>query len=83
MSTASALIWPPVLGREAGGFDPNGGFFDAIRQDPVLSRVKLIAEPWDIGPGGYQLGAYPHPFLEWNDKLPRRRAAVLARRCRA
>ncbi|PZQ99538.1 MAG: glycogen debranching enzyme GlgX [Cereibacter sphaeroides] len=57
-----------VLGREPGGFDPNGGFFDAIRQDPVLSRVKLIAEPWDIGPGGYQLGAYPHPFLEWNDK---------------
>ena len=57
-----------VLGREAGGFDPNGGFFDAIRQDPVLNRVKLIAEPWDIGPGGYQLGGYPHPFLEWNDK---------------
>ncbi len=57
-----------VLGREAGGFDPNGGFFDAIRQDPVLTRVKLIAEPWDIGPGGYQLGTYPHPFLEWNDK---------------
>ncbi len=58
-----------VLGREAHGFDPNGGFFDAIRQDPVLSRVKLIAEPWDIGPGGYQLGAYPHPFLEWNDRF--------------
>jgi len=58
-----------VLGREPHGFDPNGGFFDAIRQDPVLARVKLIAEPWDIGPGGYQLGAYPHPFLEWNDKF--------------
>ena len=58
-----------VLGREAQGFDPNGGFFDAIRQDPVLSRVKLIAEPWDIGPGGYQLGAYPHPFQEWNDRF--------------
>ncbi|MFE3835737.1 glycogen debranching protein GlgX [Pseudogemmobacter sonorensis] len=58
-----------VLGREPGGFDPEGGFFDAIRQDPVLSRVKLIAEPWDIGPGGYQLGAYPHPFLEWNDRF--------------
>ncbi len=57
-----------VLGREPGGFDPNGGFFDAVRQDPVLNRVKLIAEPWDIGPGGYQLGAYPHPFLEWNDR---------------
>ncbi|NJM82065.1 MAG: glycogen debranching protein GlgX [Tabrizicola sp.] len=58
-----------VLGREAHGFDPNGGFFDVIRQDPVLSRVKLIAEPWDIGPGGYQLGGYPHPFHEWNDKF--------------
>ena len=57
-----------VLGREPGGFDPNGGFFDAIRQDPVLNHVKLIAEPWDIGPGGYQLGSYPHPFREWNDK---------------
>jgi len=58
-----------VLGREVYGFDPNGSFFDVIRQDPVLSRVKLIAEPWDIGPGGYQLGAYPHPFHEWNDKF--------------
>lgn len=58
-----------VLGREAGGFDPQGGFFDAIRQDPVLTQVKLIAEPWDIGPGGYQLGAYPHPFREWNDRF--------------
>jgi len=58
-----------VLGREAQGFDPRGGFFDAIRQDPVLSRVKLIAEPWDIGPGGYQLGAFPHPFAEWNDRF--------------
>lgn len=58
-----------VLGREAQGFDPNGGFFDAIRQDPVLAHVKLIAEPWDIGPGGYQLGGYPHPFMEWNDRF--------------
>jgi isoamylase len=57
-----------VLGREPHGFDPQGGFFDAIRQDPVLAQVKLIAEPWDIGPGGYQLGAYPVPFSEWNDK---------------
>jgi len=57
-----------VLGRERHGFDPSGGFFDAIRQDPVLARVKLIAEPWDLGPGGYQLGSYPHPFAEWNDK---------------
>ena len=58
-----------ALGREQHGFDPGAGFFDAIRQDPVLSTVKLIAEPWDIGPGGYQLGAYPHPFTEWNDRF--------------
>ncbi len=59
----------PVLGREARGFDPRAGFFDAIRQDPVLAQVKLIAEPWDIGPGGYQLGGFPHPFAEWNDQF--------------
>ncbi len=58
-----------TLGREADGFDRNGGFFDAIRQDPVLSRVKLIAEPWDIGEGGYQVGGFPWPFREWNDKF--------------
>ena len=58
-----------VLARESGGFDPQGGFLDALRQDPVLSGVKLIAEPWDLGPGGYQLGAWPHPFAEWNDRF--------------
>ena len=58
-----------VLGREAHGFDPGAGFFDALMQDPVLARVKLIAEPWDIGPGGYQLGAYLSPFREWNDRF--------------
>lgn len=57
-----------ALGRTSTGFDRNGPFFRAIGQDPVLNRVKLIAEPWDIGPGGYQLGAYPAPFAEWNDK---------------
>jgi glycogen operon protein len=57
-----------VLGREGHGFDPRGGFFDCVRQDPVLAQAKLVAEPWDIGPGGYQLGAYPHPFREWNDR---------------
>ena len=57
-----------TLGREHAGFDPNGGFFDAIRQDPILSRVKLISEPWDVGPGGYQLGNHPPPFGEWNDR---------------
>jgi glycogen operon protein len=58
-----------TLGREPSGFDPGAGFFDALRQDPVLSRVKLIAEPWDTGPGGYQLGAHPPGFAEWNDRF--------------
>ena len=58
-----------TLGRTPTGFDRGAAFFDAIRQDPVLTRVKLIAEPWDIGPGGYQLGAFPPPFLEWNDRF--------------
>ncbi len=57
-----------TLGREAAGFDPGAGFFDAIRQDPVLSQLKLISEPWDPGPGGYQLGNHPLPFAEWNDR---------------
>jgi isoamylase len=58
-----------VLGREAHGFDAGAGFFDALRQDPVLARRKLIAEPWDIGPGGYQLGNHPPGFAEWNDRF--------------
>ncbi|RPE74796.1 glycogen debranching protein GlgX [Vulcaniibacterium tengchongense] len=57
-----------ILGRERHGFDPRGGFLDACRQDPVLSRVKLIAEPWDIGPGGYQVGSFPPGWAEWNDR---------------
>jgi len=57
-----------ILGREAHGFDPSGGFFDAVRQDPVLSGIKLIAEPWDIGPGGYQVGNFPPGWAEWNDR---------------
>ncbi|MFX5813025.1 glycogen debranching enzyme, partial [Acinetobacter baumannii] len=48
-----------TLGREPHGFDPGSGFFDALLQDPVLSKLKLISEPWDIGPGGYQLGNHP------------------------
>ena len=56
-----------TLGREADGFDPRGGFFDALHQDPVLTRVKLIAEPWDLGPGGYRRGEFPPRFAEWND----------------
>ncbi|SLN38695.1 glycogen debranching protein GlgX [Pseudooctadecabacter jejudonensis] len=58
-----------TLGRAGREFNRDGPFFRAIRQDPVLNRVKLIAEPWDLGPGGYQLGAYPAPFVEWNDKF--------------
>ncbi len=58
-----------TLGREEHGFDPHGGFFDAVRQDPVLADVKLIAEPWDLGPGGYRAGEFPHEFAEWNDSF--------------
>ncbi|MFC3110121.1 glycogen debranching protein GlgX [Undibacterium arcticum] len=58
-----------TLGREGTGFDPGSGFFDAILQDPLLSRLKLISEPWDLGPGGYQLGNLPPGFSEWNDKF--------------
>jgi len=58
-----------VLGRTDEGFRPNAPLFAAIRQDPVLQKLKLIAEPWDIGPGGYQLGNYPPGFAEWNDRF--------------
>jgi glycogen operon protein len=57
-----------TLGREKWGFDTHAGFFDALRQDPVLSSLKLITEPWDVGPGGYQLGHFPPGFAEWNDR---------------
>jgi len=57
-----------ILGREPYGFDEGGGFLDSCRQDPVLSRVKLIAEPWDCGPGGYQVGGFPPGWAEWNDR---------------
>ena len=59
----------PVLGRGDHGFDPQGPFFAAVAQDPVLSRVKMIAEPWDIGPGGYQVGNFPRGWQEWNDRF--------------
>jgi glycogen operon protein len=59
----------PVLGRGASAFEPEGAFFKALQQDPVLQGVKLIAEPWDLGPGGYQLGHFPHGWLEWNDRF--------------
>ena len=57
-----------ILAREPYGFDEGGGFLDACRQDPVLSSVKLIAEPWDVGPGGYQVSHFPPGWAEWNDR---------------
>jgi isoamylase len=57
-----------ILAREHDGFDQGGGFLDSCGQDPVLSSVKLIAEPWDVGPGGYQVGAFPPGWAEWNDR---------------
>jgi isoamylase len=58
-----------TLGRQADGFSRDAPFFAAIRQDPVLQQVKLISEPWDLGPGGYQLGHHPIGFAEWNDRF--------------
>ncbi len=56
-----------ALGREEHGYTQTCGFFDALRQDPALAGVKLIAEPWDVGPGGYRVGEFPPEFAEWND----------------
>jgi glycogen operon protein len=58
----------PALAREDHGYRRDAAFFKAIQQDPVLSRVKMIAEPWDVGPGGYQLGNFPPGWSEWNGK---------------
>jgi glycogen operon protein len=55
-----------TLGREPHGFDRGAGFFDALMQDPVLAPCKLISEPWDVGPGGYQIGNHPAGMGEWN-----------------
>ncbi len=57
-----------VLAREPEAMTPEARFFEMVRQDPVLSRVKLVAEPWDLGPGGYQLGAFPFGWSEWNGR---------------
>jgi glycogen debranching enzyme GlgX len=59
----------PVLGRGPDGFSRHNAFFTAIAQDPILSRVKLIAEPWDVGHNGYQVGNFPNAWLEWNDQF--------------
>jgi isoamylase len=58
----------PVLGRGNNGFSPTSDFFSLVRQDPVLAQVKLIAEPWDLGPDGYQVGRFPAGWSEWNGK---------------
>lgn len=57
-----------VLGRDPLGYTKSAAFFQEIAADPVLSKVKLVAEPWDPGPGGYQLGNFPRGWAEWNDK---------------
>ena len=57
-----------TLAREEHGFDPRCSFLNALRQDPLLAGIKLIAEPWDIGPDGYQLGRFPPGWAEWNDR---------------
>ena len=58
----------PTLARNPYDYDADAPFFKALRDDPVLSKVKLIAEPWDIGPGGYVLGQFPDEWTEWNDR---------------
>ncbi len=58
----------PVLAREHYDVDKLSAFFDIMQQDPTLARIKLIAEPWDVGPGGYQVGNFPVRWTEWNGK---------------
>jgi isoamylase len=57
-----------TLARGPNGFDQHSSFLTAVRQDPVLATVKLVAEPWDVGPGGYQVGQFPSQWSEWNDR---------------
>ncbi len=59
----------PALARDSSGFNKFHAFFKIIQQDPVLSQLKLIAEPWDVGDGGYQVGNFPLPWSEWNGKF--------------
>ncbi len=68
-----------ALAREFYDVDRLSAFFDTIHQDPVLSQVKLIAEPWDVGPGGYQVGNFPVLWTEWNGIYRDTRARLLAR----
>ncbi len=69
-----------ILAREPDGFKTESGFLKAVGQDPLLAEVKLIAEPWDCGPGGYQVGGFPPGWAEWNDTFRDTRARFLARR---
>jgi isoamylase len=59
----------PTLARGRDGFDPDHPFLVAARADPVIGTVKLIAEPWDVGPHGWRTGQFPSPFGEWNDRF--------------
>jgi isoamylase len=58
----------PALARELHAVSRLSSFFDVIHQDPIISQVKLIAEPWDVGEGGYQVGNFPELWAEWNGK---------------
>jgi isoamylase len=58
-----------TLGRDDDGFTPNHPFLVALQADPELNGLKLIAEPWDVGPGGWRTGAFPAPMTEWNDRF--------------
>ncbi|HZP19664.1 MAG TPA: glycogen debranching protein GlgX [Bauldia sp.] len=58
-----------ILGRTPSGFSPAAPFFEAVAADPLLSGLSFIAEPWDVGPGGYQLGRFPAGWREWNDRF--------------
>ncbi|MFI5316352.1 MAG: glycogen debranching protein GlgX [Myxococcota bacterium] len=59
----------PALARDPREFDPHARFLDELTSDPLLGGVKLVAEPWDARADGYQLGAFPRPFAEWNDRF--------------
>ncbi len=82
-STVSASISRPRSARRAEGFDPHAPLLAAIAQDPLLRDLKLIAEPWDIGPGGYQIGRFPAALGRVERQVPRHGAQILARRCAA
>ena len=68
-----------ALARELHDVDRLGSFFDVIHQDPIISQVKLIAEPWDVGEGGYQVGGFPRRLGRVERQVPRHRAGFLAR----